>query len=251
MKPSTIQASKKFIIALAVGAFWVGVWYLAAVLVNQELLVPTPALTVKTLFGLAATGKFWLNVLFSTLRIIEGFLIGVLLGILGGYLSAKSRTIHILCSPVLHLARAVPVVSFILLAFVWIKTNGIAVFITVLMVTPIIWETVRSALCSIDRKLVEMGQVFLLSSREILLKIKLPQIIPAILTACTSALGLAWKAGIAAEYICHPKQSVGVMLYNAKTYLETAETFALTLVVVLVSLALELLMKRVTRRWRV
>ena len=251
MKPSTIQVSKKIITALAVALFWIGVWYIVALAVNQELLVPTPALTLKTLFDLAATGEFWLNVLFSTLRIIEGFLIGVAVGIAGGYLSAKSRIINILCSPILHLARAVPVVSFILLAFVWIKTNGISVFITVLMVAPIIWETVRSALCGIDRSLVEMGQVFSLSPREILLKIKLPQIIPAFLTACTSALGLAWKAGIAAEYICHPKQSVGVMLYNAKTYLETAETFALTIGVVLISFGLELLVKYTTRRWRV
>ena len=224
---------------------------MAALAVGQELLVPTPLVTLKTLIRLGATPQFWVNVLISTLRIIYGFLLGVLIGVAGGYISAKSKLVHALFSPILHLARAVPVVSFILLAFVWIKTNFISVFITVLMVAPIIWETVRSALNNIDRRLVEMGQVFRLSNREILFKIKLPQIIPPFMAALTSSLGLAWKAGIAAEYICHPKQSVGVMLYNAKTYLETAETFALTLVVVVISFCLELLVKYWARRCQV
>lgn len=248
MKASTIWTNKKIITVPLVIIFWIGVWYIAALLIGQELLVPTPAVTLETLFRLGATGQFWLNVLFSTLRIIYGFALGVLIGVLGGYLSAKSKLVHTLFSPILHLARAVPVVSFILLAFVWIKTNFISVFITVLMVAPIIWETVRAALVGIDRGLVEMGQVFGLSNKDILLKIKFPQIFPPFMASLTSALGLAWKAGIAAEYICHPKQSVGVMLYNAKTYLETAETFALTLVVVVISFGLELLVKYAARR---
>lgn len=251
MKTSIIWTSKKIFTVSLVIIFWIGVWYIAALLVGQELLVPTPSVTIKTLFRLGATSQFWLNVLFSTLRIIYGFVLGVLLGVAGGYISAKSKWVHTLFSPVLHLARAVPVVSFILLAFVWIKTNFISVFITVLMVAPIIWETVRSALSGIDRRLVEMGQVFGLSNKDILFKIKLPQILPPFMASLTSALGLAWKAGIAAEYICHPKQSVGVMLYNAKTYLETAETFALTLMVVVISFGLELLVKHVARRCQV
>ena len=53
------------------------------------------------------------------------------------------------------------------------------------------------------------------------------------------SLGLAWKAGIAAEVLCTPKASIGKMVYDAKVYLESAEVFAWTLVVVLLSLLLE------------
>ena len=57
-----------------------------------------------------------------------------------------------------------------------------------------------------------------------------------------TSLGLAWKAGVAAEVLCTPKESIGKMVYDSKVYLETAELFAWTAVVVILSLALEKLL---------
>ncbi len=246
---SILPVSKRILKGLAVFAFWILVWYLLALAVNQELLIPTPHKTLLVLLEFGKTAKFWLSVLFSTIRIVSGFLIGVLIGTLGGILSVKIKLFDTLLSPILHLARAVPVASFILLAFVWIKTNFIPVFITALMVAPIVWATTVTAIRGIDKSLVEMGQVFRLSKREILFKIKFPQIAPAFISSVVTALGLAWKSGVAAEVICYPEQSIGRLLYNAKTYLETPETFAVTIVIVIISVALERLMKRFARRW--
>ena len=249
MKSSITLASKNFLKGVLVFAFWIAVWYLAALLTGQELLVPTPHKTFFVLVDLAKTGSFWLSVLFSTLRIVAGFLIGILIGTLGGYLSIRIKVFDAVFSPVLHIARAVPVVSFILLAYVWIKTDFIPVFITALMVAPIIWATTVTAARGIDNSLVEMGKVFGLSKRKIYLKIKVPQMASAYSSSVVTALGLAWKSGVAAEVICYPQQSIGRLLYNAKTYLETPETFALTLMVVVVSLILEKLMKHFAKRW--
>lgn len=249
MMNSILPASKKILKGLAVFAFWIGVWYLLALVINKELLIPTPHKTLLVLLEFAKTAKFWLSVLFSTLRIVSGFLIGVLIGAFGGVLSVKVKLFDTVFSPILHLARAVPVASFILLAYVWIKTNFIPVFITALMVAPIVWGTTVTAIRGIDKSLVEMGQVFRLSKKEILLKIKFPQIAPAFISSAVTALGLAWKSGVAAEVICYPEQSIGRLLYNAKTYLETPETFAVTIVIVIISIALERLMKHFARRW--
>lgn len=249
MMTSILPVSKRILKGLTVFAFWIGVWYLLALAVNQELLIPTPHKTLLVLLEFAKTAKFWLSVLFSTLRIVSGFLIGVCIGALGGILSVKIKLFDTVLSPILHLARAVPVASFILLAYVWIKTNFIPVFITALMVAPIVWATTVTAIRGIDKSLVEMGQVFRLSKREILLKIKFPQIAPAFISSVVTALGLAWKSGVAAEVICYPEQSIGRLLYNAKTYLETPETFAVTIVIVIISIALEWLMKHFARRW--
>ncbi len=249
MKSSITQQSKKILKGFILLAFWIGVWYLWALLTGQELLVPTPHKTLAVLFEFAKTGKFWLSVLFSTLRIVAGFLTGVLIGTLGGYLSVKIKLFDTLFSPILHLARAVPVASFILLAYVWIKTNFIPVFITALMVAPIIWATTVTAIGGIDKSLVEMGQVFRIPKKEILFKIKFPQMAPAYFSSVVTALGLAWKSGVAAEVICYPQQSIGRLLYNAKTYLETPETFALTIVIVIISIVLEKLMKHFAKRW--
>ena len=62
---------------------------------------------------------------------------------------------------------------------------------------------------------------------------------PYLMSACSMALGLSWKAGIAAEIIGIPDGSIGEMLYSAKAYLNTVDLFAWTVIIVAVSIAFE------------
>lgn len=62
---------------------------------------------------------------------------------------------------------------------------------------------------------------------------------PYFAAACRSAVGMAWKAGIAAEVICSPKGAIGSALYNAKIYLESEDMFAWTAAVIILSIVIE------------
>ena len=53
------------------------------------------------------------------------------------------------------------------------------------------------------------------------------------------ALGLCWKAGVAAEVIGIPDGSIGEHLYQAKVYLDTPDLFAWTVVIIVISLLFE------------
>ena len=75
--------------------------------------------------------------------------------------------------------------------------------------------------------------------------IYVPSAFPGFLSGCLSAMGLAWKSGIAAEVLAQPSLAIGSNLYYSKLYLETPDLFAWTIVVVLLSLTLE----RLARRW--
>ena len=74
--------------------------------------------------------------------------------------------------------------------------------------------------------------------------------VPWFLAAATTGLGFAWKSGVAAEILSLPKRSVGYMLYESKLTLETADLFAWTLLVVLLSMLIEWLLSRAMRRIR-
>jgi NitT/TauT family transport system permease protein len=50
---------------------------------------------------------------------------------------------------------------------------------------------------------------------------------------------MCWKAGVAAEVIGLPSGSIGERLYQSKIYLETAQLFAWTAVIILASVLLE------------
>jgi NitT/TauT family transport system permease protein len=148
-----------------------------------------------------------------------------------------------------QLIKAVPVASFIILAFFWFKSSNLPIFIAFLMVLPIIWSTTETALRGIDTKYIEMGQVFRLSKAQIFFKTKLPLIFPAFISSALTSLAFAWKSGIAAEVITKPLYSLGSMLEQSKTHLEIAEVFSLTAVVAMLSLLLEITLKKLLGRY--
>lgn len=248
--PQTISTmANKALKKTAILILWVLVWQFLSMLIGEELILPSPASTLTSLFRLAETKEFYISVLISLIRILIGFSLGVVLGFLGGTLSAKSHIFKEITSTPLQLIRAVPVASFIILAFFWFKSTLLPVFITFLMVLPIVWSATETALLSVDVKYIEMGKVFGLSKSKIFLKIKMPLISPAVISACLTSLGFAWKSGIAAEVIAKPQNSLGGLLETSKTHLEISEVFALTAVVAILSLLLEIALKKIFRRY--
>ncbi|MGN1201898.1 MAG: ABC transporter permease [Eubacterium sp.] len=233
--------------ALAVGSiiFWILVWHIGAVLANSKFLlkIPLPADTFRAFIENCGRADFWSVVFTSVFHIILGFLSAVIIGTLGGILAAHSQLFKSFSSPVLHLVRAVPVAAFIIVAWLWIPSKALPSFISFLMVLPIVWSHVDAGLASIDEKLVEMAKVYGMSKAEIAAKIKLPLISPQLRTGCITGLGIAWKAGVAAEIISSPTGSLGALLSAAKTSINYEQVFAVTLMVVILSIVLENLLK--------
>ncbi len=229
---------------------WIAVWQFLSMIIARELIIPSPLSTLNALLRLAETKEFYISVLISLLRIVCGFTLGVVVGFFGGIFSFKNRLFKEVTSPLLQLIKAVPVASFIILVFFWFRSTYLPIFIAFLMVLPIIWSTTETALENIDIKYDEMGKIFGLSDLKIFLKIKLPLIFPAFISSCLTSLGFAWKSGIAAEVIAKPQGSLGGMLEQSKTHLEIAEVFALTAIVAVLSLLLEITLKKLFRRYR-
>ena len=239
---------KKIAIALASALFWAGVWALCALWVDEELFLPTPWAVAEALWRLIPTAEFWKIVGMSFFRVLQGYLPGVLFGILGGILTAKVKSLDILFSPMLTVIRATPVTSFIMLTLAFLGRDTVPGFIVFLMVLPIVWANVSEGVKTVDPQLKEVCKVYGLPLSRRMKLLYFPHCLPYFSAGALTALGFAWKAGIAAEVLCTPKGSIGKMVYDAKVYLETAELFAWTLVVVLLSLVLEQILKRLLKR---
>lgn len=235
----SIINNHKFIKAGLIFLFWLCLWQLAAILVAQELLIPSPWAVARRLCTLVARGSFWLSVLFSLCRIGLGFLLGVFLGAVLGALTGKFPVAHLFLSPLLNIIKATPVASFIVLALVWMKTGYVPVFISLLMVLPIVWNNVLEGYREVDKNLLQVMQVYEIRGWRRLRLLYIPSIKPYFIAACTTSMGLAWKAGIAAEVLSMPKNSLGELIYRAKIYLESPDLYAVTLVVIVLSVLLE------------
>lgn len=232
----------KIIKALFAVIFWIGVWFLAASLINKELIFPSPITVLKRIVRMAGEGSFWMKTGISVLRVMGGFVSGCIFGVLLAVLSSASSWADAIVSPFVRMVRSTPVTSFIILVMLWIGYDFVPVFIGGLMVTPVMFMNVREGISETDRGLLEVGRVYGFERKKVIKYIYLPSVKPYFVSGAVTSLGLAWKAGIAAEVICLPSNAIGREMYYSKLYLETPDLFAWTVVVVVFSIIVEKLL---------
>lgn len=222
--------------------FWVAVWYLLALWVDNPLLLPAPFQVLQRLGQLALTADFWKTTAISLVRIMAGITAGVILATALALLSTRFALIDGLISPLLTGIQASPIASFSVLVLIWLDRDYVPVLICCLMVLPVVWSNVCTGIRGIDPQLLEMAKAYRLSRGKTLLRITVPSVLPYFRTGCSNGLGLGWKAGIAAEVLTVPRHSIGRMISEAKLYLETTDLFAWTFAVIALSLILQKLM---------
>ena len=224
--------------------FWLLIWQGAAMALRAlyphgALLLASPLSALERLFTLAGTAAFWRAVLASAAHILGGFLLSCALAAVLAALSARFSCVEELLAPLVAVIKAVPVASFIILALVWLPSRSLAFFISALMVFPPVYLNVLEGVRRADASLLEMARVFRVPFSRTLRGIYLPQVLPYFRSAVSVALGLCWKAGVAAEVMAVANRSVGGMLYDAKVYLEISDLFAWTVLLVAVSILFE------------
>ncbi len=171
--------------------------------------------------------------------------LGVLLAVLTSFFPAAD----LLFSPAVRVVRATPVVSFIILVLLWVKTGQVPGVISALMVMPVIWGSLTAGIARTDPLLLEMASAYRFGRGRTFRLVYFPSVLPFLASGCDTSLGLAWKAGVAAEVLCLPKLAVGTRVYYSKIYLETPALFAWTLVLIAMSFALEWGLARCFAGW--
>ncbi len=244
MKMRTGTRNILWIIISAV--FWILVWTLVAALVGNELLLPSPSNTISRLISLASTSEFWIISFLSLLRILLGTVTGIFAGVLLAVPAAFLPPVDRILTPFISVIRSTPVASFIILVMLWMKSL-LPSFIAFLMVVPIVYSNTLTGLKSVDKSQILMARQFKLNAFTIVRRIYIPSLLPFFKPAVSNALGLSWKAGIAAEVLSFFPVSIGRQLSQAKNELETTDLFAWTLTVILMSIVLELVVRYILR----
>ena len=223
------------------------IWQIASMLVGMEMLLASPFTVLKRLCTLIFEKEFIHTVFFSMLRITGGFLLAFVLGCVLALLAGRFRIVEILLWPYIMAMKAVPVASFIILCLIWFSYTQLTVFIAFLIAFPVIYSNFLQGMKSTDKNLLEMAELYRVSWGRRFLYIYLPGVKPYIISACSIAVGMAWKAGVAAEVIGVVGDSIGEKLYEAKVYFQNAELLSWTIVIILLSVIGEKLFQLLIR----
>lgn len=224
---------------LAVAAFWLAAWQLASMTVGSRIVLVGPAEVACRLAELVLEADFWVSVGLSLGRVATGFGLAVVAGVALAAWASRSRVVEGLLAPLVGAVKAAPVASFVVLLLMWVPSRRLSVAVSFLMAFPILYANVLAGVRQTDPALLEMADVFGVSSWARVRTVYAAQVAPYLRAGLSLAMGLSWKSGIAAEVIGLPAPSIGIHLYDAKVYLDTPDLLAWTVVIVALSVGLE------------
>lgn len=224
--------------ALAI-LLWIGVWQVLAMAIGEKIIIVSPIEVLKEIFRSLGDKVFWINIVYSTSKVIGGFISGTIIGVLFAILANRYNLMRILLEPLFQSIKTVPVVSFIIILLFFIKNFYLPIIISTLIVLPITYFNVLNALINIDKKFLTIAHLYNFSYGKKLKYIYIPAIKKSLRGTFKSTAGLAWKSALAAEVIAIPKYGMGKEILQGKLYLETEKVFAYTFVAIILSILME------------
>lgn len=219
--------------------FWLIVWEVADHVIDNRLVLAGPIRTLQALAEQVVKSGFWAICAASFVRIAAGFFLSFFCGLALAVASYRWRVLRAFVEPVVSLLRTIPVVSFMIMLLIWVGNQMLTVYLAFLIVLPLIYTNTLTGLESVDRQMLEMARVYGLSKWRTFMYVYRPALMPFLTSSCKISLGMSWKSGIMAEVLATPKPSIGKEMSTARTFLDTPDLFAWTVVVMLLSVAFE------------
>jgi sulfonate transport system permease protein len=177
--------------------------------------MPAPSEIAVTL-GDLAQGALWKHISASLLRVLLGFAIGAGLALVFAAWVGLSRGAEAWLEPTFAGLRSIPSLAWVPLLLLWLgidETSKI-VLIAIGAFFPVYLNGV-AAIRNIDRKLVEVGQMYGFSRLRLVRRILLPAALPGLFTGLRAGMSLAWMFLVAAELIAATK-GLGYLLSDGR-----------------------------------
>jgi len=211
------------------------VWDRISHIVGAEVLLPTPAQTFRELLRILNSGTYWQAVINTIIRSTIGFFFTLFAASVFAVLASLWKPLFYLFEQLVLIAKAAPPISIALLALIWLGSERSPVLVGFLVIFPIIYTNIITGVSDVDKKLLQMAKVYRIGGLRRITGIYLPSVMPYVLAACSTALGLNLRVVVMAEVLSQPLFSIGTSLHTERVFLNTAGVFAWTLTVVFIA----------------
>jgi sulfonate transport system permease protein len=216
-------------------------------------LLPPPSRIAATLWSLTQGGELLFHIGATLWRVAVGFLIGAVTGILTGALAGYSRLFRAVIDPTIQGLRAIPSLAWVPLFILWlgIFEESKVALIAVGVFFPV-YLGVTASVLGVDRKIVEVGRIFRLKGHRLISRILVPAILPNVVLALRTGLGLGWMFVVAAE-IMGAAQGLGYLLVDGQQLGKPDQIVAAILVFAVIGKITDALLVAVSRpflRWQ-
>jgi len=244
------MSARSVLPVLAALAVFVLVWQAVVVAGGlQPSILPPPLAVSERFLDAFAAGTIQPHLATTLQEIAIGFTVGALLGLLAGYVMARSPITERLLSPYIVAAQAVPILALAPLLAIWFGPGllskvlicGLIVFFPVTVATMV-------GIRSVDPRLLELGRSLRATRGQVLRTIEVPAALPSIFGGLRVGVTLAVIGAIVGEW-AGASRGLGVLINLARGSLfDIPLLFATLLTIALVGIVLYLVVVLVERR---
>lgn len=221
-------------------------WQLLSWQMAQPQLIPSFPDLIRALFRLVYSPRFLVSIGTTCLRACIGLLLSLAAASITAFLLNRSEGIRLLFMPWLSLLRSVPVISFILLALIFLNPEMIPLLIAFLTMYPLLTENLLKGLMNRRDSWKMLARQFYLNAWNRLFQINYPQLKPYLFSGLASAVGFGWRAIIMGEVLSQCVDGIGKRMKEAQVFIDVPELIAWTLVAIVLSWLTDKLISRLS-----
>lgn len=221
-------------------------WQLLSWQMAQPQLIPSFPDLIRALLRLVYSPGFLVSIGTTCLRACVGLLLSLAAASITAFLLNRSEAIRFLFMPWLSLLRSVPVISFILLALIFLNPEMIPLLIAFLTMYPLLTENLLKGLMNRRDSWKMLARQFHLNAWNCLFQINYPQLKPYLFSGLASAVGFGWRAIIMGEVLSQCVDGIGKRMKEAQVFIDVPELIAWTLVAIVLSWLTDKLISRLS-----
>ncbi len=245
--------SKTFVMYLLGTAFLLAIWQIASMLLH-EIMIASPYDTSRTLIDMFNDESFWQASSVTAQRIAAGVLLGSGIGFLSGFFAGLNKNIETFLEPMRWVVMSIsPVIVVGIAMLVFGMGTQMVVFISSLLLSPIVYVNTIKGIQMVDDKVIEMANVYKFPLLKKIIHIYIPAIIGPLSAAMTIVITSSVRIIVLAE-VLGTNSGVGYEFSLAKSQINTPNVFAWVLVTLgFVAIAEYLIFKPIERyflRWK-
>jgi NitT/TauT family transport system permease protein len=234
---------------LVVGALWEVV---ARLQVFPPRLFPPLEVVAAAFVRLTASGALPHHAFDTLLRLLAGFALAAVIGVVIGIAMGRSRLAEDTLLPLISIGAPIPGIAYAPLFLLWFGLGNVSAVLLVAFVStfPIVfntWTGVKAVKEVWVRSALAMGA----DDRRLFAKVILPGALPYILTGLRLGLAQAWRILVGVEMLAAVPWGLGWMIFGAREFLNTDVMLAGVVVIGAIGLALEKLVFQRLERFTV
>lgn len=250
MKESSWKNKKEVLLAIVL---LIGCWQVTAIVIDNSMYLPKIQCVFNNLTEIVKNEDFLKNLCSSLYRTSVSFILALITALVLGIVSAFNRFIRNMLKPINALTSSIPTMILIVLALIWFDKDKSPFIVGTLIVFPIFYDGILSAIESIDKNVIEMASIYKVSKSEIIRKVYIKAIKFQVINLFISTFSLAFKVVIAGEVHGQPKYGIGTVIQYEKMNFNTEAIFAWIVIIAMISFILEIFQKTIKKsvfRWQ-